>query len=497
MLLAIFMCSILVELAIYFTAAGWKQRTQLAGLSLSLGTFSAIGMLIASFSVFSALLVFVQLYRTVNNLRLAKGRMHEAYLRRVCKKSSMILIASQLAILGFGFAAQFADIDLRSLTVIISLGSLQLAAALSLLVTICRGILKTRFRHQDKFYADKELPTVTVAIPARNETEEMAACLDSMVSNDYPKLEILVLDDCSHDRTPEIIRSYAHKGVRFIRGSEPDKNWLAKNQAYDRLADEASGELILFCGVDVRLGPHTINALVSTMLSRKKSMISVMPLRRQRGTKYALIQPMRYWWELALPRRSFNRPPVLSSCWLIKRKMYQKLGGMDAVSRSIIPEAYFARELVKQDGYSFMRSTAELEVITIKEPKRQLDTAVRMRYPQIRRRPELAMALTLGHTAFLIGPFILSLIGFFADIGAAHYLALAAAAVLVVAHLSIVSVSNPPNWWVALINFPFASLTELAIGNYSMWKYEFSDVVWRGRSICMPVMHAIPKLPKV
>jgi len=72
-------------------------------------------------------------------------------------------------------------------------------------------------------------------------------------SHDYPKLEIIVLDDCSQNKhTPEIIRSFAHDGVRFIQGEHPKPTWLAKNQAYDRLAQESSGEFILFCGVDVR-----------------------------------------------------------------------------------------------------------------------------------------------------------------------------------------------------------------------------------------------------
>src|SRR5690606_4941791 len=101
---------------------------------------------------------------------------------------------------------------------------------------------------------------------------------------------------------------------------------------------EATGELILFCGVDVRLGPHAIRALTTTLLSRKKSMISVMPLRFYSKLNEAFIQPMRYWWELVPPRKLVNRPPVLSTCWLVARKQLAKAGGFAAVSHSIIPE---------------------------------------------------------------------------------------------------------------------------------------------------------------
>lgn len=37
--------------------------------------------------------------------------------------------------------------------------------------------------------------------------------------------------------------------------------------------------------------------------------------------------------------------------------------------------------------------------------------------------------------------------------------------------------------------------TELCIGLLSMYKYEFSEVIWKDRNICEPVMHTIPKLP--
>ena len=51
------------------------------------------------------------------------------------------------------------------------------------------------------------------------------------IASDYPKLEIIVLDDCSQDRTAEIIRNFAHDGVRFIQSEDNKDNWLDKNKA--------------------------------------------------------------------------------------------------------------------------------------------------------------------------------------------------------------------------------------------------------------------------
>lgn len=318
-----------------------------------------------------------------------------------------------------------------------------------------------------------------------------------MPLSNCPKLEVLVLDDCSQDRTSEIIKDFAQDGVRFLQGRVPPDRWLAKNYAYHQLSQAASGEFILFCGVDVRLGPDAIRSLVTTLLNKKRLMMSIMPLRVGGSIRTAVIQPMRYWWELALPRRLFNRPPVLSSCWLIQRRTLKKLGGLGAVSRTIIPETYFARELIKTDSYAFMRADEHLDIRTVKTPHAQLRTAIRTRYPQMRRQPENVLFLSLLETLFLLGPFITVLISFWRGFDVTAWLAALACLMLIIAHYQIMSISNPANTVVALFNFPAVVITEILLLHISMYRYEFSSVEWKGRNVCIPVMQVIPKLPSV
>lgn len=63
-----------------------------------------------------------------------------------------------------------------------------------------------------------EKPFVSVIIPCRNEENFIANCLDSIISQDYPKdrMEILVVDGMSEDKTREIITNYTHKS-HFIK----------------------------------------------------------------------------------------------------------------------------------------------------------------------------------------------------------------------------------------------------------------------------------------
>ena len=54
--------------------------------------------------------------------------------------------------------------------------------------------------------SDKELPFVSVVVPARNEEGKISRCLKSLLQQDYPDFEIVVIDDRSTDSTGHIIQ---------------------------------------------------------------------------------------------------------------------------------------------------------------------------------------------------------------------------------------------------------------------------------------------------
>ena len=284
-----------------------------------------------------------------------------------------------------------------------------------------------------------------------------------------------------------------------MQGDLPSETWLPKNQAYNQLAREASGEYILFCGADIRFEPDAIRKIVTMVQLRQKDMISILPLRVNGGVEdKALIQAMRYWWELAPPRRLFNRPSVISSAWVIRKDALQKAGGFAAVARAIVPEAYFAKRLLNTDGYSFVRSDKLLGVESGKAAKDQRDTAVRVRYPQLHRRPEQVYITTVLEASLLLMPFVTALVGLWMPInGLTHALAVLASLMQIAAYACIALAARINTLPFALIAFPIAVVIDLGLLQKSMWQYEFSEVIWKGRNICIPVMHVRPHLPKL
>src|SRR2546423_10080975 len=87
-------------------------------------------------------------------------------------------------------------------------------------------------------------PRVSVIITAYNEERDLAAKLENTLALDYEreKLEIIVASDCSNDRTDEIAREFAPRGVRLHRQAER----LGKTAAQNAAITLAHGEVILF-----------------------------------------------------------------------------------------------------------------------------------------------------------------------------------------------------------------------------------------------------------
>lgn len=489
----------LIELGLW-TPGLWRLRRPLAAILLVALAAVAGWFLAIYFTVTAVIFTFFNIYRLLNLLRIVENRSHADYLFHTSRISSLWLIGIQAVIIGVDRLVSANHINI--LTCFYILAAAQVIAAAVLLGSTIRHLRTTQPPQLEDNLASRDLPSLTVAIPARNETEDLELCLRSLLQSNYPKLEILVLDDCSQNkRTPEIIRGFAHDGVRFIAGKIPPEGWLAKNYAYKQLSEEANGDLLLFCGVDCRFEPQTLTNLVKTMLQKHKSMISIMPKNVSTSTisiKSTLVQPSRYAWELALPRRMLGRPPVLSTCWIVTKDLLKISGGFGAVGRKIVPESYLSKVAAShEDGYSFMQADSSIGVSSTKSFDEQKATAIRTRYPQLHRRPELVALTTAAEAIVLLWPLILVVAAILSGewpLVALSTLGYAAVATL---HSKIVNLTYRRFMVGGVWVLPIAAVFDIGVLNYSMWQYEFSEVIWKGRNVCMPVMRVTESLPKL
>ncbi len=482
----------LVELLLWLPMI-WRWR-KLWARSLMLIFAAVSGVLLAArLSTWTVLLVVLNLYHIINLLRVVENRVQVDYLYHGTRRTALWLSGLQLLLVSTVWLGQ----SFSSLAWWYLLAILQLLTAVTLLAATIRHLRTTRPPALTDAVPDRDLPPLTIAIPARNETEDLEACLQSLVASTYPKLEILVLDDCSQNRhTPEIIRGFAHDGVRFVAGSPPPPHWLAKNHAYAQLTAEANGELLLFAGVDVRFEPQSLNVLVKTMLQKQKAMISIMPRNRLPaggGVLSLVLQPNRYAWELALPRRLLRRPPVLSTCWIISRDALQAAGGFKAVSHKGVPESYLARvTALTQDGYSFLQSDVATGISCQKQLAEQRATAIRTRYLQLHRRPELVAQVALAELALLVWPAIMLVAAIATGVWPLAVLTGLSLLLTCLLQGKIINLTYRRFLLPGYFLLPIAALYDIGLLNYSLWQYEFNEVLWKGRNVCVPVMRVIP-----
>lgn len=469
-------------------------------MSVAATIFGSTGLMALDPNGCTAVLFLFSLYRVANLARILVARINPTFLRFASLKTSLVLIVAQLIVGGCYYAITYFLIPSPVLWSVFAIGTL--VTALIVCLFTLRNLRKATFSPGKEHIPDSQLPSITVAVPARNETDALEFSLRSIIGSDYPKLEVIVLDDCSQNkRTPEIIRGFAQDGVRFLAGKPPADGWLAKNQAYEQLSSEASGTYIVFMGVDVTMEPHTLRKIVTTLLAKQKTMMSLLPLRAlESSSHYSVTQPMRYFWELAPPRRLFNRPPTLSSCWIIDRAKLKKYGSFKAVSGSIVPEAYFAKKSLRDnDGYAFALSNVSLGLRSSKTAAAQYQTALRTRYPQLHRRLELVALLGLAETATLLGPFgviLAVLLG--VQVPVLATCAALAAGLFLMASTALIAYRTRINpVFYAAVTFPAVVLNDLFLLHYSFFKYEFSSVEWKGRNVCIPVLQVIPHLPKL
>ena len=444
---------------------------------------------ISSSTVLYLLFIFFSIYRLLNLLRGIRN--YSTNLKKMILNSSLRLNLVLLLIL---------LLDYNNLsTILLSKISFQIVSVAIFAILFYfnfqtkYNIEKSEHLHKPINYYDRDLPTLSILIPARNETNDLEKCIESILLSDYPKLEVIVLDDCSLTKqTSEIIKNYAHNGVRFIQGEIPPEDWLPKNYAYEQLLDQSNGELILFCGVDVRFESHTIRSLVDIFKTEKYSMMSVIPSNNYNKADFGslIYQPLRYAFEVIFSRYLIKKPPVLSTCWMIEKDLINKLGTFKAVKQKVTPESYFSKESLKRKlKYVLIKSNNTIGLSSFKNSFEQKLTAIRTYYPKLHRRIDLVSLVSLSELIVFIIPFFL-IVYFSINLN------------ITMLSINIFTVLFEFILYNQLIKLTFdkmiiryrllvivAVLVDIYLYNLSMLLYEFKEVYWKERNICLPVMN--------
>lgn len=159
-------------------------------------------------------------------------------------------------------------------------------------------------------------PGVTVLIPAYNEEASIADTIKSVQEQTHAVAEIIVIDDCSKDRTGDIARSM---GVVVVR---PEKNGGSKASALNFGLKFVTCELTLAIDADTSLAPDGIEKLLPPMADPGTGAVSGFVLPRHITTMWERGRYVEYLYAFSFykPVQDFYRKPLIASgCFAVYR----------------------------------------------------------------------------------------------------------------------------------------------------------------------------------
>lgn len=101
--------------------------------------------------------------------------------------------------------------------------------------------------HQDSQHAKENIPLISIIVPCYNVKEFLAECVNSLLKQTYPSLEIILVDDGSKDETSAMVDEYSKK-YKNVRAVHKENGGLSS--ARNRGIEEATGEYLAFLDSD-------------------------------------------------------------------------------------------------------------------------------------------------------------------------------------------------------------------------------------------------------
>ncbi len=210
-------------------------------------------------------------------------------------------------------------------------------------------------RRFDQYPKTNRTPRVSVLVPARNEEHNIEACVISLLEQDYPDFEVIVLNDHSTDNTMSMLARLAGKDshLQIIEGRPLPDGWLGKHWACHQLDRAATGELILFVDADTRHTPDMLLDSVSALLAERADLVTAFPREEVVTWGERLLVPVIGWGIFTfIPIRLVQKlrlaalSVTIGQFMLFRRAAYDAVGGYEGVRTEIVDDMVLGRRII-------------------------------------------------------------------------------------------------------------------------------------------------------
>jgi chlorobactene glucosyltransferase len=216
-----------------------------------------------------------------------------------------------------------------------------------------------------------DAPLISVCVPARNEERNIRLCIESILAQDYPNFEVIVLEDRSTDSTAEILRDLAvpNNRLKIIHGSDLPPGWAGKPHALYQASAAARGEWLCFIDADTFLSSTALSSCYTKAIETNADMFTILTFQVLGSFWEKVLMPIvMSALSVGFSPRKVNDPKTKDAIAngqfiLIKRAVYDAIGGHARVKDQIVEDKAISEQvkwngyrLIVADGYSVART---------------------------------------------------------------------------------------------------------------------------------------------
>jgi chlorobactene glucosyltransferase len=336
-------------------------------------------------------------------------------------------------------------------------------------------------------------PRFSLLVPARNEEDNIGKCVGTLLAQDYPDYQVIVLDDNSTDRTWEILQEMAAKDKRLtlLKGKPLPDDWLGKHWACHQLAQASDGELLLFVDADTWSQPDMLHCAVAALAGEDATLVSALPRQVIGSWSEVLSIPAFYLGMLSgvpLGLTRLQRNPLLFSVLgqflLFKRSTYEAVGGYASVRQNIVDDIAIGRKVHSMGmAYRLLDGNGQVSCRMYRNFDQVWKGLTKSTFASFNFDPLFLIFMWMVVLAIFVEPWIMLFIGLAQP--ALPFEIMAQAAMAVFLSLLLFTISNHrfqfPLYYVFLA--PISALFMTAVAFSSMVLTMQGKAKWKGRSM--------------
>ncbi len=206
--------------------------------------------------------------------------------------------------------------------------------------------------------ANDRCPSISLIFAARDEQEKLPAALATLIAIDYPRLEIIAVNDRSTDATTRILDEFAatHDRLKVVHVGELPAGWLGKPHALQKAYESSTGDYLVFTDADVKFHPDALRRVISLVRERQLDHLTLFgDVERSNFWDTLLITFFGMGFQLATDSYQVSNPNShsyagIGAFQILKRSAYESIGTHRRLAMEVVDDMKLGK-LVKLAGF--------------------------------------------------------------------------------------------------------------------------------------------------